>query len=217
MFSTKTGAERAAVVYQTLATARELGVNLYGLYSYDGGPEAGAPAGLEGTSSASATDNQAVYQRMTQAVTDLGVVGSGLQAIAVDVFQLPSKTLVNYSKDTTVRFAVTLANTGLLPVKGVALANASSSTLMVFDSASGATCSTSKTQVACSVGTLNPGESRVIQINGHVAPTLSQKSSMSRGTKYTVNHSAAVQWTMPTLPSATVKTASDTKAITVAY
>lgn len=217
VFSSKTGAERAAVIYQTLATARELGVTLFGLYSYDGGPDTGTLAGLEGTASANTADNQTVYQRMSQAVTDLGVSGNGLQAITVDVFQLPSKTLVNYSKDTKVSFAITLANTGLLPVKNVGLANAASSTLLVFDSASGGTCSTSTSQVRCTLGTLNPGESKVIVINGRVNPTSGQKTNMTLwGTKYTVNHAASVQWDLPTLTSATVKTASDTKTITVA-
>jgi uncharacterized repeat protein (TIGR01451 family) len=230
VFSAKTGAERGAVIYQTLATARELGVSLYGLYSYDGEAMDGAPFGLEGAMSPNATENAAVYQRMSQATTDLGVASNGLQAMRVDVFQLPSKTVVNYKADSKLSFAVTVTNPGLLPLTNVSIADAVSSTLLVLDSASGAACTSSTTVVSCALGTLNPGESRVVRINAHANPSALQKLGMNLGSKYQVNHAQAVQWSEPVVPATpvnptkgtppalkyVVKTASDTKTITVA-
>lgn len=210
VFSSKTGTERAEVIYQTVATARELGVTLFGLYSYDGGADTGAPAGLEGNKSSNTADNNTVNQRMTAAVTDLGVAGVGLQAPEVHLFQLPSQTNVSLANGNQVSFSVTVVNPGLLPLKNVALADVASSTKLTLTSAAGtgATCVKSGTQVKCTVGELKAGAAVTVKFNGTLGSVPWLSSS------YAVNHAVSVQWDMPALTTVT-KTASDIKTLTV--
>ncbi len=210
VFSSKTGAERAEVIYQTVATARELGVTLFGLYSYDGGADKGAPAGLEGNKSSNAADNTIVNQRMTAAVTDLGVAGVGLQAPEVHLFQLPSQTNVSLAKGNQVSFSVTVVNPGLLPLKNVALSDAASSTKLTLTSAAGtgATCAKSGAQLTCTVGELKAGAAVTVKFNG----TLGSMPWLS--SSYTVKHAVSVQWNLPAFTTVT-KTATDSKTLTV--
>ncbi len=149
-FSDKSGDKRGEVIYETLATARELGVRLFGLYSYDGGYKNGvvtrepwepcpAPSdrcyGLEGLATTDASDRNQVIGKITAATNDLGVTSSnGVPLQRLNLFMVPSTTAVNADGDVNVKFHITVSNPGLTHAKGVAVSTNPTSTMYVSSS-----------------------------------------------------------------------------------
>lgn len=130
VFSQKSPQDRATISYQTLATARELGVMLYGLYSFDGGADVFAPLGFEGNAfgTPAATANQVVNTYNSNAARDLGAgagtgaASGGIQPFALDLFMVPSATTVSWAgNNPALNFKLAVANTTLLPGKSLAV------------------------------------------------------------------------------------------------
>lgn len=148
-FSDKLGDKRGEIIYETLATARELGVRLFGLYSYDGGYKNGAvvrepwetcPAptdkcyGLEGLATTDVGDRNLVIGRIDGAAKALGVssaTANGMPLQRLNLFMVPSTTAVNADGSLNVKFHITISNPGLTHAKGVAVSTLPSTTSYV--------------------------------------------------------------------------------------
>ena len=209
VFSQKTPTERATISYQTLATARELGVVLYGLYSFDGGGNPDAPLGFEGNAfgTAAATANQVVNTQNAAATTDLGAGAAtdGVQPFALDLFMVPSVTSVAWSgSNTTLNFKISVANTTLLAGKSLAVSIVPSATryehpngttgttttsVYTIDSLTGpgGSCTASQptvggqtvTQWTCQNMTVAAGDVVNLTASGHMTPAAAQVGWMN--------------------------------------
>lgn len=209
VFSQKSATDRAEISYQTLATARELGVALYGLYSFDGAPTADAPLGFEGNGfgTPEAVAGQAVNDKNAQAAGDFGAgaTSQGLLPFALDLFMVPTVMPLKLSGNMTLNFTITVANTSLLPAKelavsilpsisqfessGGATGNATSSvyTIDSVNGPAGSTCTPSQkiwpshavTQWTCTDMNVPAGEFVTLQAYGHATPSSSQVTWMN--------------------------------------
>ena len=136
VFSQKSPQDRATISYQTLATARELGVMLFGLYSFDGGADVDASLGFEGNAfgTQAAAENQVVNTANSNAARDLGAstgtspaivaaaAAGGIQPFALDLFMVPSVTSVSWAANNpALSFKLAVANTTLLAGKSLAV------------------------------------------------------------------------------------------------
>ena len=175
-FSSKTPALRAEISYQTLATARELGVVLFGLYSFDGGADPIAPLGFEGNGfgSPAAAANQIVNTRNSAAVADLGASGAGLLPTALDLFMVPTGTTVSMAGSTALNFKLTVANTNMVAGRSLAVSILPSASS--YESGSGAT---------------GPAGSSVYTIDSLVGPA----GSSCTPSMPSVNGQTVTQWT----------------------
>lgn len=156
-FSDRTSEQRGEVVYQTLASAAELGVVFPALYSYDIGATSDPydrqnefPKGYLGNQlSVGAgqgnlhvvTFDDDVNEIISSATTDLAQATSvGLKSLALGVYVLPSATTVVMAKDVqsqSLNFSVAVVNRGQQAAKGAVIATATSATTYSHWSGSG--------------------------------------------------------------------------------
>jgi hypothetical protein len=217
VFSKRPAKERAELIYQTLASARELGLSGYALYSFDGcaeNPIEGAtqsdvPFGFLGiTQPGEARD--ITVKKLAQAVNDLGMADASNFTAKGRAEQRPyvsiqlDKPKLSLAAGTVVNFVVNVSNTTLLPLDNVRVMASTSNPLLKLGAILGATCTTTYgTTCKFSLGKLMPGETRQVWVPAALNPTSVQRSQLSLGMISSLSASLAVssQATVPVAPA----------------
>jgi hypothetical protein len=216
-FSDRSPSDRAELIYQTLASARELGLSGYTLYSFDGcgevpaagQPMSDVPYGFLGmTQSAAARETTA--SKLALAVKDLGVADAVNVSAKGRTEQRPyvsvqlDKAKLSLATGTAVNFVVNVSNTTLLPLAKVGVTVATSSSLMSLGAVSGAVCSTFiGTSCKVDIGTLQPGETRQVLVPATLKPSATQQMQLKQGKIQSLSAALSVtsQAAVPTAPA----------------